>query len=132
MTVSRISVAFFGAAVLYALTGMTLGIIMGASGDHTLVPVHAHLNLLGWASLALMGTFYGLAGDLAPRRLAWLNFGVSNLGNLITLPLLAMLLEGDPSVVPVMAIGEAILVLGMLVFAAAIVSVWRRTPAAIA
>jgi hypothetical protein len=94
--------------------------------------VHAHINLLGWASLALMGTFYGLAGDLAPRRLAWLNFGVSNLGNLITLPLLAMLLKGDPSVVPAMAIGELIIVLGMLLFAGSIVTVWRRSPPATA
>jgi len=125
-------VAFFGAAVLYALTGMSLGIVMGASGDHTLAPVHAHINLLGWASLALMGAFYGLAGDLAPAKLAWINFGVSNLGNLITLPLLAMLLQGDPSIIPVMAVGEVIIVLGMLVFAGSIISVWRRSPAAIA
>ena len=124
--------AFFGAAVLYALTGMSLGIVMGASGDHTLAPVHAHINLLGWASLALMGAFYGLAGDLAPAKLAWINFGVSNLGNLITLPLLAMLLQGDPSIIPVMAVGEVIIVLGMLVFAGSIISVWRRSPAAIA
>src|SRR5262249_31960328 len=88
---SRVSVALFGAAILYALTGMLLGIVMGASEDHTLAPVHAHINLLGWASLALMGAFYGLAGDLAPVRLAWVNFAVSNLGNLITLPLLAKL-----------------------------------------
>jgi hypothetical protein len=125
-------VAFFGAAVLYALTGMSLGMVMGASGDHTLAPVHAHINLLGWASLALMGAFYGLAGDLAPAKLAWINFGVSNLGNLITLPLLAMLLQGDPSIIPVMAVGEVIIVLGMLVFAGSIISVWRRSPAAIA
>ncbi|HKR88186.1 MAG TPA: hypothetical protein VJS38_08405 [Phenylobacterium sp.] len=129
---SRISVAFFGAAVLYALTGMVLGVVMGASGDHTLAPVHAHINSLGWASLALMGAFYGLAGDLAPTRLAWVNFGVSNLGNLVTLPMLAMLLEGDRAVVWVMAVGEGITVAGMLVFAVAIVSTWRRAPAAIA
>lgn len=122
--------AFFGAAVLYALAGMLLGMVMGASGDHTLLPVHAHMNLLGWASLALMGTFYGLAGDLAPARLAWVNFALSNLGNLVTLPLLAMLLRGDPSVVPVMVVGEVMIVLGMLVFAAALVNVARRIPPA--
>lgn len=125
---SRISTAFFGAAVLYALAGMLLGMVMGASNDHTLAPVHAHMNLLGWTSLALMGAFYGLAGDLAPVRLAWVNFGVSNLGNLITLPLLAMLLRGDPSVTPIMVVGEATIVLGMLVFAAAVINVARRTP----
>ncbi|CAN7157374.1 hypothetical protein LJR219_000147 [Phenylobacterium sp. LjRoot219] len=126
---SRITVAFFGAAVLYALVGMVLGVVMGASNDHSLAPVHAHINLLGWASLALMGAFYGLAGELAPPRLAWLNFAVSNLGNLITLPLLAMLLKGDPSVIPVMSAGEVLLVLGMLIFGVAVLKVAARTPA---
>jgi hypothetical protein len=126
--VSRISTAFFGAAVLYALAGMLLGMVMGASNDHTLAPVHAHMNLLGWTSLALMGAFYGLAGDLTPARLAWVNFGVSNLGNLIALPMLAMLLRGDASVTPILVVGEATLVLGMLIFAAALINVARRTP----
>lgn len=126
---SRITVAFFGAAVLYALAGMVLGVFMGASNDHSLAPVHGHINLLGWASLALMGAFYGLAGELAPPRLAWVNFMVSNLGNLITLPLLAMLLKGDASVIPIMSAGEGLLVLGMLIFGVAVVKVAARTPA---
>jgi hypothetical protein len=125
----RISIAFFGAAVLYGLSGMVLGMVMGASGDHTMLPVHAHMNLLGWASLALMGAFYGLAGNVAPARLAWINFVVSNLGNLITLPLLAMLLGGDTAVVPFMVVGEVLLVAGMLIFGAAVYTVSRRTPA---
>jgi len=125
---SRISVAFFGSAVLYALAGMLLGMVMGASNDHTLAPVHAHMNLLGWASLAVMGAFYGLAGDQAPARLAWLNFAVSNLGNLITLPLLAMLLRGEAAVTPIMAFGEVMIVGGMLLFGLAVISVGRRMP----
>lgn len=123
---SKISVAFFGAAVLYGLAGMCLGIFMGSSGDHSLSPVHAHINLLGWATLALMGTFYGLAGAQAPSRLAWINFAVSNLGNLISLPLLALLLKGNTSVVPFMAAGEILLVLGMLIFGLSILSVARK------
>jgi hypothetical protein len=126
---SRISIAFFGAAVFYALCGMVLGVVMGASNDHTLLPVHAHINLLGWASLALMGAFYGLAGSQAPVKLAWANFAISNLGNLVTLPLLTMLLKGDPGVIPVMAIGEVIIIIGMLTFGAAVLTVARRIPA---
>jgi hypothetical protein len=124
---SRISIAFFGSAVLYALAGTLLGIVMGASNDHTLAPVHAHINLLGWASLAVMGAFYGLAADLAPARLAWLNFVLSNIGNLITLPLLAMLLMGDAAVVPTMAVGEVLTLVGMAVFALSIFAVARRS-----
>ena len=123
---SKISLAFFGAAVVYALIGMVLGVLMGASGDHTLSPVHAHINLLGWATLALMGAFYGLAGDRTPVRIAWINFLVSNAGNLVTLPLLAMLMLGDRSVIPLMAGGEVLLVLGMVIFAYAVFTVGRR------
>ena len=42
-------------ALLYFVTGTGLGVYMGVSQDHTMFPVHAHLNLLGWASLALTG-----------------------------------------------------------------------------
>jgi hypothetical protein len=125
---SRISIAFFGSAVLYALAGMLLGIVMGASGDHTLAPVHAHINLLGWASLAVMGAFYGLAGDHTPKRLALANLAISNLGNLITLPLLAMLLRGDNGVIALLGVGEVLLVVGMVIFGAAVVVVGRRSP----
>ena len=123
---SKISLAFFGSAVVYALTGMILGIVMGASNDHTLAPVHGHINLLGWATLALMGAFYGIAGERAPRRVAWINFLVSNAGNLVSLPLLAMLILGDRSVIPLMAIGEVLLVAGMVIFAYAVFTVGRR------
>lgn len=127
---SRIATAFFGAAVLYALAGMVFGIVMGASGDHSLSPVHAHINLLGWASLALMGAFYGIAGRQAPARLAWVNFVVSNAGNLISLPLLALLLKGNTGVIPVMAVGEILIVLGMILFGASVLIVGRQAPLA--
>jgi hypothetical protein len=125
----RISLAFFGAAVLYALAGMVLGMVMGATNDHTFTPVHAHINLLGWASLALMGAFYGLAGEAAPVRLAWINFAVSNLGNLVALPCLTLLLSGDTAIVPKLVVGEVLIVLGMLLFGAAVLVVARRAPA---
>ena len=126
---NRLSTAFFGAAVLYALVGMCVGIWMGASGDHTLSPVHAHINLLGWASLALMGAFYGLAGERAPKRLGWTNFAVSNVGNVLSLPLLAMLLLGDTRVLPAMAVGELLMVAGMVLFAVSILMVALKRPA---
>jgi len=127
---SRISIAFFGAAVVYALGGMVLGVYMGASNDHTMAPVHAHINLLGWASLALMGAFYGLAGARTPAKLAWANFGLSNLGNLLALPMVAVVQSGKPPIVPVLVGGEVAIVLGMLLFGIAIIQVARSSPAA--
>jgi hypothetical protein len=50
----------FPAATLLAIAGMIWGIVMAASGDHSAMPAHAHLNLLGWVSLFLFGIFYHL------------------------------------------------------------------------
>lgn len=122
----RISLAFFGAAVLYGLTGMGLGMAMGATETFTLAPVHAHINLMGWTTLAIMGGFYALAGDRANSRLAWANFAFSNLGNLISLPLLAIMLLGNRAFLPVMAAGEALVVLGMLLFGLSVLGVARK------
>ena len=60
-------VLWIKAAVVYLVMGVGLGIYMGASGDHVMVPVHAHFNLLGWASLALVGLIYH---QFPPRGLA--------------------------------------------------------------
>lgn len=123
---SRIAVCFFGAAVLYALCGMGLGISMGASEDYTLRALHAHINLLGWAGLAIMGGFYGIAGDRAPARIAWTNFVVSNVGNLLTLVLLVDVLKGKPPLMPWFLIGQLLVVLGMVIFGLAVVVVGRK------
>ena len=54
----RVAYFCFVAAAVAALCGMSLGIFMGIRGDFTLVPVHAHINLLGWVSLALYGLYH--------------------------------------------------------------------------
>lgn len=63
------------AAVIYFIMGVGLGIYMGASGDHLLVPVHAHFNLLGWASLAVIGLVYQQFPVAGSHRLATVQFG---------------------------------------------------------
>lgn len=45
-------------ALFCLLAGVSLGIFMGIMHDYLLTPVHAHVNLLGWASLALFGLCY--------------------------------------------------------------------------
>ena len=45
-------------AAVYFSLAVALGITMGIAGNHTLFPVHAHLNLLGWVSMALIGLIY--------------------------------------------------------------------------
>lgn len=61
-----------GATMLTA--GVTLGIVMGVQHDFSLAPVHAHINLVGWASLTLFGIVYKLYPQMAKSRLAALHF----------------------------------------------------------
>jgi hypothetical protein len=119
---NRLPLAFFTVAALCALGGMLWGIDMGRSGDHGMMPAHAHLNLVGWASLALMGTFYALSG---PSRLGWLNFALSTAGVVVMIPALALVLSGNKAMETATIVGSTLALLGMLTFVAAVLSHWR-------
>ena len=66
----RASSLSFQAAVVLVLAGMIWGIIMAISQDHSTMPAHAHLNLLGWVSLFLFGIFYHLHPTIDRTRTA--------------------------------------------------------------
>jgi hypothetical protein len=120
--------AFFSTAALCVVAGMVWGIMMAASGDHGMMPAHAHLNLMGWATLALMGTFYALTGK--SDRLGWINYGLSTLGVVVSIPSLALLLAGNQAAEKGATAGAILALLGMLVFFFEVLTVWRRAPAA--
>jgi hypothetical protein len=119
----RVALWFFAVAPLYVLIGMSLGIYMGASEDFKLYPAHAHLNLLGWVTMALYGTFYALARD-ASRKLAWTTFWLNNAGVIILFPSLAMVLEfgEQPQYIVPLVVGEFLVLGAMACFTA---SVWQ-------
>jgi hypothetical protein len=56
----RASSFSFRAAVLFVIVGMTSGIAMVISENHSAMLAHGHLNLLGWVSLFLFGIYYRL------------------------------------------------------------------------
>jgi hypothetical protein len=66
----RVEVYFLLLAALCLVGGVSIGIGMGIAHDFQLAPVHAHLNLVGWASLALFGLVYKAYPALACSRLA--------------------------------------------------------------
>jgi hypothetical protein len=45
-------------STVFLLCGLVLGIIMGIREDFTLVPAHAHLNLVGFVLMFLAGLYY--------------------------------------------------------------------------
>jgi cbb3-type cytochrome oxidase subunit 1 len=121
------SVRFLKAAVVYLVIGVTLGVYMGATSDHTQHPTHAHLNLLGWVSMALFGLFYHAFPAAAETKLARWHFWIHQLGVPVLLALLFYYLSGHPEVDPVIGVLSVIVWLGILMFA---INAWRTLPAA--
>src|SRR5271169_605182 len=73
----RIDTAFLLVASAYLIIGVCLGIYMGVKEDFQLVAIHTHVNLVGWASLALFGVIYRVYPELAASRLARAQFWLS-------------------------------------------------------
>jgi uncharacterized membrane protein len=124
----RVSTAFFTIATLCGLAGMIWGSQMGASGDHTLHPAHAHLNLVGWVTLSIMGAFYALPGMAKPGVLAWVNLVLSSVGAVLMAVLLPQVLLQKMSGAAMMA-AEIPTILGMICFLIAVISSWRKPTA---
>jgi hypothetical protein len=93
---TKISGYFLKAGLMYVVLGMFLGIGMAASHNHRMMPVHAHLNLVGWVSMAIFAMFYQLVPKAASMGLAKVHFWIANLGLLIMAPSIALVLSGVP------------------------------------
>lgn len=115
---------FLRLAVIYVLLGVTLGIVMAASHNFTFRPVHAHLNLLGWASMALFGLWYRSAPAAAETRLAQVHFWLHNIALPIQMVTLSMYVSGNNAVEPVLALASVVMGIGFVCFA---INLWKHT-----
>lgn len=110
-------VRFLRIAVVYLVVGACLGLAMGLKENFVLAPVHAHLLLLGWASLALAGIIYHLYPGAADTRLARIHFWLHNVGLPVFMAGLGMLLTGTAGAGPVVGIAATVVLVGLVVFA---------------
>ena len=106
---------------------MTWGLWMGANEQMVTYPAHAHLNLLGWLGLAMMGGFHALAAGRVPHALAWANFALSA-GGAVVLPVgIALILLGHVGATPLAIFGGLLAIAGLLAFLAVILVAWVKT-----
>lgn len=112
-----IAPALIWIAAAYFVVGIVLGIGMSVAHDYQLSPVHAHVNLLGWASLGLCGVIYRLWPAAAASPLALWHFWLHNLGLAPMMALLAAYNLGHTGVESVLAALSIVTSLGILVFA---------------
>lgn len=66
----RYDLIFLTTALLCLLVGEGLGIYMGMAQDFLLSPAHAHLNVLGWVTLAAFGLMHRAYPALGASRIA--------------------------------------------------------------
>lgn len=109
---------FIQIAVLYLVVGVSLGLVMGMTGRFTLAPVHAHLVLVGWLSLAMAGVIYHLYPAAARTRLAVAHFWMHNIGLPVFMVGLGFVLTGTQGLFPMVGGGAVVLLLGLVLFAA--------------
>ncbi|MEQ6389535.1 cytochrome-c oxidase [Bacillaceae bacterium S4-13-58] len=114
-------------AAVYFMVGVSMGIFMESAGDHTLVGVHAHINLVGWVSIAIFGLIYHFFPKLSQNWLGKLHFWAYN----ISLPLfmigLANLLYGNEGLLPLVIVGSNVLLVSVVLFVINILVNLRRT-----
>lgn len=84
---SRLPLYFLATAAACLVVGVTMGVGMGVAHDFQLAPVHAHLNLLGWASLALMGLTFRAYPELCRSRGAAVTQYALSAGSAMLFPL---------------------------------------------
>jgi hypothetical protein len=73
----RFDKSFILVAFVCLLGGEALGEWMGATQNLQYAPIHAHINLAGWVTLALYGVLHRLYPELGKARLAWPQFLLS-------------------------------------------------------
>jgi hypothetical protein len=109
-------IRFLKIAAVYLAIGVSMGLAMGIMQDFALHPVHAHINLLGWATMALAGLIYVQFPQAAQTRLAKIHFWIHNLALPVMMVALAFLLKGHAEATHVLEPASTVMVVGILIF----------------
>jgi hypothetical protein len=93
---NKIDTNYVAIGSVWLVLGMVLGIVMGASEDFQYMPVHAHINLVGFACHAIFGLAYRNWPTLKSSALAPYQFWIFVVATPITLIGLYFTLSGGP------------------------------------
>lgn len=120
----NISRNFIVIGAIYLLVGIGFGAYMGGSGDHSLAPVHAHINLLGFTLMTVFGIGYRLIPGLAEGMLPKLHFWLHQVGALFLLLGLFLMMSGrvaEASIGPIFPVLEGAILLGAILWLVGVV-----------
>ncbi|WP_119392602.1 hypothetical protein [Taklimakanibacter lacteus] len=117
---------FLTLAIIYAICGMILGLVMGISGSHSQMPTHAHIMVAGWLMSGFFAFFYHLFPDINRSRLAMAHFWLTAASGAVMLVSLYFLFAGNPGAEPITAIASTLFFVAILLFAWIALPVLRR------
>lgn len=103
-------------AAIYLILGVSFGIGMAAMQKFQFAPVHAHINLLGWATMGLAGLIYDRFPRAGGSRLGVIHFWSFNLLTPVLLAGLLCMFAGHPELEPLMVVGSLGVLASLLVF----------------
>jgi FtsH-binding integral membrane protein len=118
---------FFVVGILFALIGMGLGTYMGMSQDFLYAPVHAHINLVGWATHFLFGLYYRAEPTNAKGALPEVHFWCAVIGGIL-LPIgIIGAVTGNNTVDLAVIPGTLFTLLSMALFLLVVIRGWRQS-----
>jgi hypothetical protein len=115
-----IDIIYVAIGALWLTLGMAIGIAMGVADNFQFVPVHAHVNLIGFACHSIFGFAYRQWPSMKASRLAPYQFWIFVVATPITLIGLVFTLTGGP-VLPTV-VGSLGLLIGAALFC---VLIWQ-------
>lgn len=117
---------FLVIGAVYLMVGVALGTYMGGRGDFTLAPVHAHINLVGFALMSIFGLMLRVIPAMATTTLAKAHFWLFQAGALVMITGLWLLISQtvpEATIGPVLLVGEVLVAGGVIAF---FINLWQR------
>jgi hypothetical protein len=114
----RVGLTLVKIAAVYLVAALLLGMAMAIREDFSLMSVHSHLGLLGWAAMGLAGLVYLVVPGTGRGRLALPHFWLHNAG--LPLMMAGLIVEhglGDSRAEPVIGVGSTLVIAGLVLFA---------------
>jgi cbb3-type cytochrome oxidase subunit 1 len=114
--VKNMGVKLIKIASIYFVVGVCFGMFMSISHKFEYASVHAHINLVGWVSLALAGLVYHVFPEAGKSILGKIHFWLHNIGLPLMMISLFFLVSGNTSAEPFVAVGGTLTALAVLTF----------------
>jgi hypothetical protein len=112
--VKHIDRMYVAIGALYLVIGMLLGIVMGIRQDFALAPVHAHINLVGFAAHCIFGLVYKAWPELNDGAIAATQFWLFVAGAPLLMVGIAIAIKTNNPALAI--IGSMLVTLGALLF----------------